>query len=361
MIKALTQKRKVLVVRKTAKSNENSTFQMAKDTLNTFKILSLSKINKTTQRITLPNESVILFAGLDDVEKLKSITGITDIVIEEATEITLDDFTQLDLRLRAKVDNLQIFLMFNPVSKSNWVYKKWFAEGVITEANTMILHTTYKDNRFLPQAYIEAIEEMETANYTFYKVYALGEFASLDKLVFTNWEVKQFNHELIDGTLLCGMDWGYVNDLTTLVCSLLVEEEKAIYIFDAWGDKGLTNEKIAAAITEKGFSKSVIIADSAEPKSIDEVKEKGISRIKAAKKGKGSIIGGIQQLQAYRIYILPSLKGVIEEFENYSWKKDKDGEYVNEPVDKYNHYIDALRYSLQCAKNKMRVLDKNAL
>lgn len=362
VIKACQQQRKILVVRKTAKSNENSTFQMTKDTLNSFHLLDKCKINKTTQRIELPNSSIFLFAGLDDVEKLKSIAGITDIIIEEATEITAEDYNQLDLRLRAKTNNLQMVCMFNPVSKSNWCYKQWFAENAkYDKEETFILHTTYKDNRFLPEAYIKSIEDLKTRDYTFYKVYALGEFATLDKLVFTNWEIKQFNHELIQGELLIGLDWGFVNDKTALICSLLVEEERAIYIFDSFGQTGLTNPQISSMIKEKGYSKSLIIADSAEQKSIEELREDGITKIKPAKKGKGSIIAGIQKLQAYRIYILPSLLDVIEEFQNYSWKKNKEGEYINEPIDEFNHYIDALRYSLQCSKKKLRVLDKNAL
>ena len=363
LIKSLKQKRRVLVARKTAKSNEASTFKLFMDILRQFQLISLCKINRTTQKITLPNESEIMFVGLDDVEKLKSITGITDILIEEATEISKEDFLQLNLRLRAMVDYLQVFISFNPVSKANWVYKMWFAEGVeVDEETTRILKTTYKDNRFLPEDYIRAIEGYKDTDYTYYKIYALGEFASLDKLVLTNWQVGALPLEETEKWDLCiGLDWGFVNDKTALICSLLDEESRRLYIFDAWGAIGYTNDKIAKKIEELGYSKSVIIADSAEQKSIEEVKNFGISRIKPAKKGKGSIIQGIQKLKQYNIIINPALDEVIEEFQNYSWKKNKEGEYVNEPIDDWNHYIDALRYSLQCSKNKLRTLDKNVL
>ena len=139
VIKALLHKRKVLVVRKTAKSNLNSTFQMTIDTLSSLHLLEYCSINKTTLTITLPNGSVFLFYGCDDVEKLKSIAGITDIICEEATELTLDDVTQLDLRLRPKQANPQMFFMLNPVSKANWTYKRWFAENVIINDDTFIL------------------------------------------------------------------------------------------------------------------------------------------------------------------------------------------------------------------------------
>lgn len=342
-------------------TQKDSCWQLFLDMFSAFNLSSYITINKTNFTITLSNGSVFLFKGLDDKEKIKSIVGITDIWAEECSEFVDEDITQLDLRLRAKVDNLQFYFSFNPISKANWTYKKWFAEKSVVDENTLIVQTTYKDNRFLPEAYIKSIEDLKTRDHTFYKVYALGEFATLDKLVFTNWEIKQFNHELIQGELLIGLDWGFVNDKTALICSLLVEEEKAIYIFDSFGQTGLTNPQISSMIKEKGYSKSLIIADSAEQKSIEELREDGITKVKPAKKGKGSIIAGIQKLQAYRIYILPSLLDVIEEFQNYSWKKNKEGEYINEPIDEFNHYIDALRYSLQCSKKKLRVLDKNAL
>lgn len=330
----------------------------------------MCQVNKTTQRISLPNNSEILFTGLDDVEKLKSITGISDIFIEEATELTQEDFLQLNLRLRASISNLQMFICFNPVSKSNWCYKMWFSDQAKVDKNTtMILHTTYKDNRFLPKEYVEAIESYKETDMTYYKIYALGEFATLDKLVFTNWEVgdcgEAFDAEgrpLPHIESLCGLDWGFTNDTTAFIFSLLDEENKTIYICDAWGDTGMLNSDIARKIIDTGYGKALIIADSAEPKSIEELKEMGVARVKAAKKGKGSIIAGIQKLKAYKIIVSPELTQVIEEFSNYSWKKDKStGEYVNEPIDEWNHYIDALRYSLQCSKKKLRTLNKSAL
>ena len=124
---------------------------MLLDTLSKFKLLSYCKVNRTDFTVTLPNGSVFLFYGMDDAEKIKSIAGITDIICEECTELTIDDVTQLDLRLRAKAENQQIFFMFNPVSKANWVYKRWFApDAEVDSENTMILCTTYKDNQFLP-------------------------------------------------------------------------------------------------------------------------------------------------------------------------------------------------------------------
>lgn len=363
LIKALNQKRKVLVVRKVAKTHLNSTFQMCIDILSQFKMLNYCGINRSTLTITLPSGSAFLFVGMDDPEKIKSVAGITDIVCEEATELTLDDVSQLDLRLRAKAPYLQTFYMFNPTSKANWVYKKWFdKDAVVDEETTTILRTTYKDNRFLPKEYTDALEDMKRTNPTYYKIYALGEFASLDKLVFTNWKVEEFepNKSL---PLLAGMDFGFVNDLSTLIFSLMDEVNKKIYVFKSWGSTGKTNNQLADVITNLGFSKSVIIADSAEQKSIEELRQLGIRRIKPATKGKGSILQGIQKLQQYEIIVSPECEGVITELQNYSWKKDKNtNEYINEPIDEFNHYMDALRYSLQCVENaKLKTANKSAL
>ena len=363
IVKACISKRKILVIRKYGTTLKDSVFDLFLGILSKWRLLPYCKVNLSNYSIKLPNDSQFLFKGLDDREKIKSITDITDIWCEEATELSEDDFTQLDLRLRAMADGLQLLVSFNPVSKVNWVYRKWFAEGHNMYDNTFILHTTYRDNKFLPDAYIKALEEKQRTNYVYYKIYALGEFATLDKLVFSNWRAEEFDYTKLKGDLLIGLDFGFVNDTSALVASILDEEAKRIYVFQEWGAKGKTNQELATVIKSLGFAKSVIIADSAEQKSIEEIKREGISRIRECAKGKDSIIHGIQLLQNYEIIVRPSCSELITEFENYSWKKDKStGNYVNEPIDAFNHYIDALRYSLQCVKtNKLKTLNKEVL
>lgn len=363
IVKACYSKRKVLVIRKYGTTLKDSVFDLFLGMLSKWKILPYCKVNMSNYTIKLPNGSMFLFKGLDDSEKIKSITDITDIFCEEATELSEDDFTQLDLRLRALEDGLQIFVSFNPVSKVNWVYRKWFADKQKVHENTLILHTTYKNNKFLPVSYIKALEEKQRTNYVYYKIYALGEFATLDKLVFTNWHVEDFDHTKLQGELLIGLDFGFVNDTSALVASILDEEAKKIYVFQEWGAKGKTNQELAKVIKSLGFSKSVIIADSAEKKSIEEIKRDGITRIRESTKGKDSVIHGVQMLQNYEIIVHPNCTELVTEFENYSWKKDKNtGLYINEPIDAFNHYIDALRYSLQCVKtNKLKSMNKAAL
>lgn len=363
IIKALKSKRKVLVIRKVGTTLKDSVFQLIMDTLKKWQVYEYCKVNLSTYTITLPNDSVFLFKGMDDSEKIKSITDITDIWCEEATELAEDDYTQLDLRLRASSGDLQLICSFNPISKVNWVYKKWFIPGAIINDDTMILKTTYLDNKFLPIEYIKALEEKIHSNPTYYRIYALGEFVSLDKLIFQNYKVEEFNHAAIIGELAIGLDFGFVNDISALVASVIDEANKRIYIFKEWGETNKTNEELAAIISSLGFNKSVIIADCAEPKSIEELKRKGITRIRACEKGNDSILHGIQKLQQYEIIIHPSCAGILTEFENYSWQKDrKTNEYINKPIDDFNHYIDALRYSMQVMKQtKLKTFDKSLL
>ena len=358
LIKALKEKRKILVIRKVMATQLNSCWQLFLDTLSNFHLLEFTKINKANFKIELPNGSIFLFAGVDDVEKLKSIAGITDIWIEEATELNEDEFLQLDLRLRAKVGAQQIVLSFNPISKANWCYKRWFARP--QDENTFILKTTYKDNRFLPQSYIKSLEKMMDANPYYYRVYALGEFASLDKLIYSNWEVREFDYRNLSGTHLAGLDFGFSLDTTAFVASLLDEDTKTIYLYKEWTAKGKTNSEIASVLSSLGYAKTLIVCDSAEPKSIEELKRAGLIRARESIKGKDSIIYGIQKLQQYKLVVLPSCVETITELENYAWQKDRaTGEYINKPIDDFNHCLDALRYSLQCVKdNRLKTVDK---
>lgn len=356
LLKAIQEKRKVLIVRKTLASQRESCWRLFLDTISDWGIYDLCRINKSEYTITLMNGSVLLFKGLDDPEKIKSVAGLTDIWTEEATELTEEDFDQLRLRLRAKKKDLQFFVSFNPVSKSHFLYKRYFSEDKTEEA--FILQTTYKDNKFLPESYVKNIEKLIDTNPTYYKIYALGEFCSLSKLVYQNWNTEAFDHRQIDGTLCVGLDFGFVNDKTALIASIVTDED--IYIFKEYTCIGKTNDEIYGAIKALGMHKSVIIADSAEPKSIEELKRLGCIRIRESKKGPDSIIHGIQKIQQKKIHIHPSCIETIAELQNYAWEKDKkSGEYINKPIDDWNHCLDALRYSMQCIdKNKLRTLSK---
>lgn len=358
ILKSIGNKRKVLVVRKVGNTLRFSIFTLFKSVLNSINIPYSE--NKTDMTIILPNESEFIFKGIDDPEKIKSITDITDIVIEEATELTEDDFTQLDIRLRPGEDIKypQITLMFNPVSKGNWCYKHWFENGAPKKAK--VIHTTYKNNKFLTKDYIETLESLIDTNPAYYKIYCLGEFATLDKLIYPKFKTEEMDHkELLRSGYKAyfGLDFGYVNDNTALICVAVNEKEKELYIFDEYCKTGMLNDEIANMIEYKGYSKEVITADSAEKKSIDDIKRLGIRRIKPAVKGPDSIINGIQFIQQFKISAHPKCINTITELQNYTWKKDRTtNEYINEPIDDFNHCLDALRYAVEGIKKKHGIL-----
>lgn len=347
LVKAIYRKRKVLVIRKYGTTIRDSVFQLVIDTLKKWGIYEYCKINLSTFTITLPNESVFLFKGLDDSEKIKSITDITDIWCEEATELSLDEFTQLDLRLRALVEDLQIYCSFNPVSKANWVYKKWFApDAVYDKAQTFILHTTYKDNRFLPAAYIAALEDKINTNPTYYKIYVLGEFGTFEGLVITNWRTEEFDHMELAKTLehRAGMDLGWV-DKSAIIDTLYDRNNKIIYVFNEFYKSGQQLSELAKAIEDMGLRKSKIRIDSAEPRSIQYFRNNGIDAT-AAQKGPDSVKAGIMFLQDTLIIVHPRCTSFITELENFSYVKSKvTGEYTEETTHEWSHAIDACRYA----------------
>ena len=346
LLKCLQYKRKLLVVRKVGNTLKDSVWAMCLKLLYQMPQV-IKSINKSEYTIELINGTIILFKGLDDPEKIKSIEGITDIVIEEASELTEDDFDQLNLRLRASSGMLQIHLMFNPVSKANWVYKRFFENG--TPEDTVIIHTTYKDNPYLPKEYTDSLLRLEKTNPAYYKIYAIGDFATLDKLVFPVKTVRLVSEdETKDLLFWIGMDFGYTNDPTAITWGYCDNANHHLYITGEYDKKGMTNDVIAKVITDLGFSKERIVADSAEPKSIAELRRLGINRIMAAVKGPDSVKNGIDRIQRYDIIIDERCTNTIEEFDNYTWVKDKKtGEYINQPVDMFNHHIDSIRYGTQ--------------
>lgn len=359
--------RKYIILRKHAVDVRRSCFEDVKTILSKWNLLPLVTINTSLMTIKFPNGSLMLFSGCDDVEKLKSIPNITDAIFEEASEFSPTDFDQLKIRLRGKgkLKN-QIILQSNPVSKANWLYLRFFEKGC-QEDDCLIDRSTYHDNPFCNQETINALERYKETNPAYYTVYCLGEFGSLSRLVYTNWHPEQLDTQslLESGYQLCvGLDWGYTADATAIAVMLADEENKKLYIINEFYQTGMLNDAIANQLTYMGLSKSLIIADSAEPKSIDELKKNGIRRIKPSTKGPGSINTGIAKLQEYEMIVDEHCVNFITELQNYSYKKDKStGEYVNEPIDAYNHAIDALRYSLQCvdARHPLRTLPKYTL
>lgn len=362
--------RKCLVVRKVGNTLRDSCFALIKSILSDWNLYNECKVNKTDLTIELSNGSHFIFKSMDDPEKIKSIANIDDIIVEECTEIDAFDFDQLCLRLRSKNPYNQVHVMFNPVSKENWVYGRWFKDGY-NEKNTIVMHTTYKDNKFLPREYIDNLLEMEKTNNAYYRIYALGEFSSTDKLIYTNWKTETFDYmeilkEKPTRVAIFGLDWGYTNDPTGIICSVIDETDKKIWIYNEHYERYMTNEDIYKVLTEMRIAGERIVCDSSEPKSIEELKRLGCKRVIGAVKGKDSIMNGIQLIQQYQLIVHLDCSNFQEELRNYTFVKDKQtNQYINKPIDKFNHLGDAFRYSVMNhvgkKVNKITLFDRKLL
>ena len=343
-----------LVVRKTSKSIRNSVFRLLTEMITDSNLSAYFKINKTEMTITCINGASLITSGLDDVEKLKSVANINRIWVEEASEISETDFNQLDLRLRGQSKiGYQLTLTFNPISETHWLKKSFFDIG---RPDSFVLKTTYKDNLFLDDRYIETLMELEKQDYQYFRIYALGEWGSIGNIIYSNWEkqdLSDMKHTF--DNIYNGLDFGFASDPTAFVRAHLDNKRKTIYIFDEFALRGLFIDDIANELKGR-IGNEYITCDSAEPRSVQDLKRNGI-RALSAKKGPGSIEHGIKWLQGHKIIVDESCTEIIKELSTYKYKEDKDGNVIAKPVDANNHILDALRYALESemAGNQLKV------
>lgn len=348
----------LLVVRKTFRTLKDSCFTELKWAINRLKVSHLWRIKESPLEMEyLPTGQKIYFRGLDDPLKVTSITvdvgELCWMWIEEAYEITNEsDFDILDESIRGQVaDDLfkQVTLTFNPWNEHHWIKKRFFdAED---DEDIFASTTNYLCNEFLDKADKKVFETMKRNNPRRYQVAGLGNWGIVDGLIYENWREEAFEVDEIRKTpgikSAFGLDFGYTNDPSTLFCGLVDMQSKKIFVFDEMYEFGMSNERIAAKIKELGYTKERIIADSAEPKSIDRLEDLGIKRIVGARKGKDSIMNGIDFIQEFEIIIHPQCVKFITEISNYTWDKDKFGKTINKPIDDFNHLMDAMRYGLE--------------
>lgn len=345
-----------LVVRKVERTLRDSCYAQLKWAIHRLKVDNFFKCSTSPLEITYkPTGQKILFRGLDDPLKVTSITvevgSLCRLWIEEAYEITSEEaFDRLDESIRGQLPKgmyHQVVLTFNPWSDRHWLKKRFFDEP---SKNVLAMTTNYMCNEFLSEADLVLFEEMKK-NPRRYRTAGLGEWGIVEGLVYENWEERVFDvHEISIRPSVrsaFGMDFGYVNDPSTLFCGLVDTVAREIYVFDEMYEKGMSNEDIKERVYEMGYSKERIKADSAEPKSIAYLRKAGLTRIRAAKKGPDSIRAGISIIQDYKIIIHPRCVNFITEISNYTWDKDKFDNAINKPIDDFNHLMDAMRYAME--------------
>lgn len=347
-----------LVIRKTFRTLKDSCFTELKWAINRLCVQDFWKITESPLEMTyLPTGQKIYFRGLDDPLKVTSITVEVGCLcwmwIEEAYEIMKEsDFDMLDESIRGEVpDGLfkQITLTFNPWNEKHWIKKRFF--DAPPDPDILAITTNYMCNEWLDAADKKVFETMKKNNPRRYRVAGLGDWGIVEGLVFENWEEKAFNLEEIKRIpgikSAFGLDFGYTNDPSALWCGMIDLKGKVIYVFDEMYKTGMSNEAIAKELTKMGYRKERIRADSAEPKSIDRLRELGISNIVAARKGKDSVNNGIDFIQDFKIIVHPRCVNFLTEINNYTWDVDKFGKKLNTPIDDFNHLMDAMRYALE--------------
>ena len=362
----LEGKRNYLVIRNVMATIRLSTFNELTKAILSMNVQNYFNINMSNLTITCKlNNKQIMFYGCDQIEKVKSITPkegvLTDIFIEEATEVDYNSYKQLRKRLRGRSDvPKRVTMAFNPILKTHWIYEEFFAnvwrddETKYEDEKMLVLKTTYKDNLFLEEDDIAELEN-ETDPY-FYDVYTLGNFGILGNVVFKNWEVRDCSEiKKIADKRYYGIDFGFSQDATAWVEVYYDSSKKELYILDEIYMTHLTNDELARMlIKDKQVGKSTIICDSANPDRIYELCRKGLVCVPAVK-GKGSIEYGIDWLLRQKIIIDVSCQNTKNEFQSYKWREDKFGNALREPVDKDNHAIDSIRYSVSDLSRDLRI------
>lgn len=342
--------RNTLVVRKVGDTNRSSTFALLKKTINEFGLGELFTIRETDMVITCINGNQIIFKGLDDVEKIKSCTfargDLSDVWIEEASEITEDDFDQLDLRLRGKTaPSFQITLTFNPIDSMHWIKRKFYDEA---DPRAHCVLSTYKDNKWCDEETKANLELLKEKNPYLYDVYARGEWGNAGDIVFQNAKYERCPYKLEDfDEIVAGMDFGYTH---YHAIELIGFKDGRAYSFAELYVNQKTNAQVIGLnddrkILDKGQR---CLADSAEPKSIQDWRNADYN-VQPVKKGPDSVRMGLTYLAGLEWTIDPvTCPGLAAEVRGFSYRKDKNGTIreIDEAVGIYDDGIAAARYAI---------------
>ena len=362
-------KHRFLVLRKTLPYAKRSVFPLFRHYIHEWGLSSFCDINRTDCVITFRNGSEILISGLDDPEKIKSIFGITSMWLEEATEMTLEDFRQLNLRMRGQVPTYyQIMMSFNPVSNLSWVYKEFYEKRAQVRSvegrrkNTTLHFSTYHDNKFLDEVYKQELQALEDIDYMWYKVYTLGEWGSLENLIFKKWSyVKGFPTDLQE--VVVGLDFGFVHPSAVVLLGI---GKEGTYVKELLHKKKLTvsglAEQLKLLIPEGvEYRKNVLCretpiwCDNARPDAIEQLRQAGLNAM-PVQKGNNSVKDGIDTVKQQKLFITEDSINIVKEIQQYKWKENRDGQVFEEPVKLHDDAMDAMRYAAYMTLRKRKNL-----
>ena len=337
ILKALQEQGKVYTIcRKTLPALKGTAYKDFFNILEEHNLYNPNKHNKSELTYKL-NNNEIEFISVDMPQKIRGRKR-NILWLNEANEFSFEDWIQLSLRTTEN-----IYLDFNPSDPYSWIY-----DNVMNREDCTFIKSTYLDNPFLPDETIKEIERLRDLDSNYWKIYGLGNMAQPTETIFRQFEVC--NNIPTEAELVAiGMDFGYSNDPTAIAEVFKLNDD--LYINELVYSKGLTNQDIAQRLKELNITRQTeIIADSAEPKSIEELYRQGFN-VKGAKKGADSINMGIDILRRFKLHITKSSTNALNEFKYYKWLTDKNGHIVNKPAtNQQDHLIDAVRYA---ALNKL--------
>ena len=300
--------------------------------------------------INLTTGSSIMFKGIrtssgNQTAALKSLSGVTTFVLDEAEELVDEDtFSKIDFSIRSNTKSNRVVLILNPTTKEHWIYQRFFMYPNVkagtngSKGDVTYIHTTFEDNKDnLSKSYLEQLYDLKRRDIVKFEHQILGGWLNkAEGTIITNWKVGHF----VQTELMCyGQDFGFSTDITSLVKVSVDKDTRSVYVKQIYGKTNLSTSDIAYR-NKKECGTDLIICDSAEPRLISELKNMGLN-IRPTIKKKGSILSGIALMQDYQIIVDRESNGIIREINNYVWH-----ERNQRPVDKFNHYIDAIRYSL---------------
>lgn len=335
IIRAMQTKHRFLVLRKVERTIRESVFKLFTSVLLEENLSEMVSINKTDKTIRFKNGSEIIFAGLDDPEKIKSIAGITGMWLEEATEFSEADFDQLDLRLRGLGnDYKQIILAFNPIDHRHWLKRRFFDNNL---PNAKTNKTTYLDNAFIDEEYKVKMEQLKDQDENLYNIYALGNWGvPLKGLIYKEWKIYSRKPK---GDIVYGLDFGY-NAPSGLV--KITFDDEQIYVEELLYESGLTTYQLVDRLKEFELKDDPIYCDAAAPDKIEELYNSGFNTQPADK----NVTEGIEKVKSMPLYIHEHSENLKKELQTYKWAQDKSGILLDKPLKYNDHLLDAMRYAV---------------
>lgn len=341
-----TEYSRIVIARYTQRSIKSSIYRDIMDQLEKFGLMPFVRFEGEDIVCIHTNNRIMTHSfKLTDksaTAKSKGIANPTILIVDEAQEIPNEEaFIQLNDSFRSTQGHTQIVLLFNPESKGHWMYKRWYLNGRPNPKwfhDTCFIHTTYKDNPYLDPLKVREWERMQELDPKYYKKHIMGEWQDIaEGQIFDNWKVGWEPDP--EAKRIIGLDFGFANDPTAIVDVRL--RNNKLWVKQLHYGRSVTNQDIAEILQIKGITRNdIIIADSAEPKSIEELRRAGFT-VRPAVKGPDSVRAGIAKLMQKEVYVDAESKDIWNEYENYRWQSG-----LNKPIDDYNHAVDAIRYAL---------------